>query len=411
MVYMLSALAFSVAILFDRDPAAELASRKAVAVALDTLRDHIAAPLGRLAQAGVARVVAAVSIPDAPAPQSRPAARPVTTAAVPKPAPVAIPAPPPLIAPEPTFITPDLPAATVPDIRLADEYGPAPKMVTVTPAPRLVFAPAPKMVMVTPAVAPIPKMVTVTPARRLASAPALRPAIVPPPAPPPPSAARPTLAPGELVRVTMRLKENLTHEMLDNFGLFLYVSKAETGPWSQRLYVFRKDTGGNLAMLYNWPASTGRERDEIAPNGTRQPSFTPQGYYQIDPNRMYKRHFSGQWHEPMPYAMFFNWENRGLQTGLAIHGATGLELKQLGTRASAGCIRIAPENAALLFKLIKDQYKGLAPRIAFDRRTATMSNQGVMMHEAGGNLQMADGYKVLVFVENFGGENVVAALF
>jgi len=378
MIYMLSALAFSVAILFDRDPAAELASRKAVAVALEALRDHVAAPLGRLAQAGVARVVAAVSIPDAPVRQSRPAARPVTTAAVPKPTRVAIPAPPPLTAPEPTLITPNLPAATVPDIRLANEYGPAPKMVIVTPA------------------------------RRLALAPALRPAIVPPL---PLSAARPTLAPGELVRVTMRLKENLTHEMLDNFGLFLYVSKAETGPWSQRLYVFRKDAGGNLAMLYNWPASTGRERNEIAPNGTRQPSVTPQGYYELDPNRMYRTHFSGQWHEPMPYAMFFNWENRGLQTGLAIHGATGLELKQLGTRASAGCIRIAPENAALLFKLIRDQYKGLAPRFAYDRRTATMSNNGMLMHDAAGNLQMAAGYKVLVFVENFGGENVVAALF
>jgi len=65
----------------------------------------------------------------------------------------------------------------------------------------------------------------------------------------------------------------------------------------------------------------------------------------------------------------------------------------------------------MLFKLIREQYKGLAPRFAFDRRTATMSNQGVMMHDPAGNLKMADGYKVLVFVENYGGENVVAALF
>jgi hypothetical protein len=100
-----------------------------------------------------------------------------------------------------------------------------------------------------------------------------------------------------------------------------------------------------------------------------------------------------------------------LQTGLAIHGATGLEIRQLGTRASAGCIRIAPENAALLFNLIRAEYKGLAPRFAYDRRTATMSNQGVMMHDAAGNLQMAGGYRVLVFIENYGGQNVVAALY
>jgi hypothetical protein len=33
------------------------------------------------------------------------------------------------------------------------------------------------------------------------------------------------------------------------------------------------------------------------------------------------------------------------------------------------------------------------------------------MHDAAGNLKMADGYKVLVFVENFGGNDVVAALY
>jgi len=381
MIYVLCALAFGAVIACERNPALEQASRKAVALALDALRDRVATPAARLAHAGIARVVAAISVPD----KRAPVAHPTRAAMVPKPAPVAIPAPPPLTAPEPAVATPDAPEATVPDLQIADEYGPAPKPVKVTAAHM-----PPK----------------------LASAPALRPAIMPVPAAlAPPSAARPTLAPGELVRVTMRLRENLTHEMIDNFGLFLYVSKAETGPWSQRLYVFSKDAGGNLAMLYNWPASTGREKDEIARDGTHQPTITPQGYYQLDPGRMYKNHFSGQWREQMPYAMFFNWESKGLQTGLAIHGATGLELKQLGTRASAGCIRIAPENAAMLFKLIREQYKGLAPRFAFDRRTATMSNQGVMMHDPAGNLKMADGYKVLVFVENYGGENVVAALF
>ena len=40
-----------------------------------------------------------------------------------------------------------------------------------------------------------------------------------------------------------RLKENLTPEMLKNFSLFLYVSKASDGPLAQRLYVFRKNAG------------------------------------------------------------------------------------------------------------------------------------------------------------------------
>ena len=229
-------------------------------------------------------------------------------------------------------------------------------------------------------------------------------------APPPDLAAPP---PAELARVMARLKGNLTAEMLDNFELFLYVSKAESGPLAQRMYVFRKRASGDLDLLHNWPVSTGRELVELAPNGQLAPSFTPRGYYELDPDRMYKHHVSGQWKTPMPYAMFFNWEKNGEQTGLAIHSATGDDIAQLGKRASAGCVRLAPEHAAALFHLIRTQYKGLAPRFAYDRQTATMSNDGLLMHDAEGHVQMAEGYKVLVFIENYGGggDNVVAALF
>ncbi|HTT98622.1 MAG TPA: L,D-transpeptidase family protein [Rhizomicrobium sp.] len=228
------------------------------------------------------------------------------------------------------------------------------------------------------------------------------------------NAPRPDLtapSPAELTRVMLRLKDSLTSEMLQNFSLFLYVSKADSGPLAQRMYVFKKQGSGDLSLLYNWPVSTGRELVEFAPNGQRAPSFTPQGYYELDPDRMYKHHMSGQWQTPMPYAMFFSWEVGGRQTGLAIHSATGEDIAQLGKRASAGCVRLSPENAAALFNLIRTQYKGLAPRFAIDRRTATMSNQGLLMHDAQGNVQMAEGYKVLVFIENYGGNNVVAAVF
>jgi hypothetical protein len=113
----------------------------------------------------------------------------------------------------------------------------------------------------------------------------------------------------------------------------------------------------------------------------------------------------------MPYAMFFNWENHGYQTGLAIHGATGKDISLLGERASAGCIHLAPENARVLFSLIKNNYKGLMPKFAYDKRTATMASNGVLVHTADGHVEMAEGYRVLVFIENYGGENVVAALF
>jgi lipoprotein-anchoring transpeptidase ErfK/SrfK len=227
--------------------------------------------------------------------------------------------------------------------------------------------------------------------------------------PPPVDIAPPSQA--ELTRVALHVKDSLTSEMLAHFDLFLFVSKAQSGPVGQRMYVFQKQAGGELAMLYDWPVSTGREAFEIAPNGTKAPTFTPAGYYELDPQRMYVHHFSGQWRQPMPHAMFFNWIDHGYQTGLAIHGAAPQDIKFLGSRSSAGCVHLAPQNAALLFNLIRTQYKGLVPKFAYDKHTATMANDGVLMHDTSGKVEMAQGYKVLVFIENYGGENVVAALF
>ena len=83
---------------------------------------------------------------------------------------------------------------------------------------------------------------------------------------------------------------------------------------------------------YDWAVSTGR------------PGFrTPTGNYR--PQRMFVMTHSLKYdNAPMPHAIFFS-------GGYAIHGsyATG----QLGQVASHGCIRLAPENAAALFSLVK----------------------------------------------------------
>jgi len=292
---------------------------------------------------------------------------------------------------------------------------PAPQRVAVA-APRKA---APPVLLARPVLAPPPALrpaIGETPQNPVAVSPPLAaappiasPGLTAPSIAPAPDASGP--GPVELARVLGHLKVSLTREMYDNFDLFLYVSKADRGPWSQRMYVFQKQANGDLTMLYDWPVSTGRELDEIAPNGMGAPSITPQGYYEIDPDRMYRGYHSMQWDQPMPYAMFFTWEHEGLQTGLAIHGASGADIALLGKRSSAGCVRLAPQNAQLLFRLIRADFKGLAPRFAYDRRTATMSNDGLLMHDKAGNLQYAEGYKVLVFIENNGGDNIVAALF
>ncbi len=87
--------------------------------------------------------------------------------------------------------------------------------------------------------------------------------------------------------------------------------------------------------MFDWPVSTGvAGRD------------TPSGDYK--PFRMEKDHFSEEWDDaPMPHSIFFT------QLGHAIHGSYAV--KQLGSPASHGCVRLAPQNAATLFKLVRQE--------------------------------------------------------
>ena len=87
------------------------------------------------------------------------------------------------------------------------------------------------------------------------------------------------------------------------------------------------------AERYRWPVSTARW-------GYR----TPNGTYR--PQRLERKWFSRKYDwSPMPYSIFFN-------EGYAIHGS--YEISRLGRPASHGCIRLHPENAALLFALVKE---------------------------------------------------------
>ncbi len=169
----------------------------------------------------------------------------------------------------------------------------------------------------------------------------------------------------------------------------------------------------NLVLVpMTGPPLPGAKNTEVSPSVV--PSHPHQthraGYYQLDPQRMYVNYHSATWDQPMPYSMFFNWEKDGIETGLAIHAASGTDIAKLGSRASAGCVHLSPEHARLLYNLIHADYRGPTPRFAYDAARETLSNKGELAHDKAGNVKMADGYQVLIFIENFGGENVVAAL-
>ncbi|HEY2446256.1 MAG TPA: L,D-transpeptidase [Rhizomicrobium sp.] len=215
----------------------------------------------------------------------------------------------------------------------------------------------------------------------------------------------------QLDGVVHRVKSNLSDEMLANFNLFIYVNKSGYGPLAQRMYVFEKTDEGDLAVLYDWPVSTGRERIERDAHGHVQSSLTPTGFYEIDPKRFYADHSSAQWDEAMPYAMFFNWKPNGRQTGLAIHGTAEDGEDALGTRASAGCVRLSLDNARTLFDLVRSRGRAPTPKLAYLDDPAAVSSEGMFLHDRHGRLQLADGYPVLVMVDNFGGEDRITSLY
>jgi lipoprotein-anchoring transpeptidase ErfK/SrfK len=96
---------------------------------------------------------------------------------------------------------------------------------------------------------------------------------------------------------------------------------------NQRMTVF-DDTAA-----YMWPVSTG------APGYA-----TPAGSFR--PSRMEVEHYSKEWDDaPMPHSIFFT------SAGHAIHGTS--HIRSLGTPASHGCVRLAPEHAEYLFKLVE----------------------------------------------------------
>jgi lipoprotein-anchoring transpeptidase ErfK/SrfK len=100
---------------------------------------------------------------------------------------------------------------------------------------------------------------------------------------------------------------------------------------AQRMTV-RQDIGES----YSWPISS-------AAYGYT----TPTGMFR--PTWMTKMHYSRQYDlAPMPHAIFFS-------RGAAIHGTYAV--RQLGRPASHGCVRLAPGNAAKLFRLVSEHGK------------------------------------------------------
>ena len=202
-----------------------------------------------------------------------------------------------------------------------------------------------------------------------------------------------------------RLKSGLSPQLYTAFDLFIYVNKADQGPWAQHLYAFAKPSGAStrpeMILMLDAPVSTGRERIEQAKNGERVSTATPAGFYELDPDRFETGHRSRQWQEDMPNAMFFNWDKNGARTGIAIHGVTDASsVAALGHRASAGCIQLSLDASRVLMDLVRDDFEGDVPVFAHDKKTHATTTTGEFARDAKGQVAMTHGYRALVIVED-----------
>ena len=83
----------------------------------------------------------------------------------------------------------------------------------------------------------------------------------------------------------------------------------------------------------SWPVSTAR-RGKVTPTGTYAPQV------------MRKKHFSSLYNNaPMPWSIFYS-------GNFAIHGTNSIS--KLGRPASAGCVRLHPENARKLYGWVQN---------------------------------------------------------
>ena len=205
--------------------------------------------------------------------------------------------------------------------------------------------------------------------------------------------------------VAQHLRDRIPAALFRYFDEFLYVSKAAGGAWAQHLYMFHKSASGELVYEQAFPVSTGREQQE------KYFTSTPTGMFELDPNRFDRVHFSHRWHgAAMPWAMFLDYTIHGHATGIAMHSAE-THAYELGKRASGGCVRLPPEKAEELFKRFQAEERGLVPVFAFDDSRATTFTDGSMVRDASGNVELQDGYRVLLFIEDYpGGPAVVAVL-
>ncbi len=202
----------------------------------------------------------------------------------------------------------------------------------------------------------------------------------------------------------VRMLKQTPDDVEGYFGLYLYISKASAGPLAQHMFVYERGVDGSMSLRHDWPVSTGREKQERTPSGRKTFTSTPIGIFKLDPNRFHKNWRSRAWNADMPWTMFLDAVENGGMSGIAIHAAGRGKISQLGRRASGGCIRLAPENAELLFNTIRKSFAGLVPVFTMNGDSTNLGGEPARL--ADGSVELTYGYRVMLFIEDYAGDHL-----
>lgn len=119
-------------------------------------------------------------------------------------------------------------------------------------------------------------------------------------------------------------------------GAMLILSGAEA--WAERVEVRvsisrqEMDVYHEGRKLFTWAVSTAKA-PKITPTGSWTPEF------------LSRNHRSSRYNNaPMPWAIFYSGH-------YAIHGTD--QIKRLGSPASKGCVRLHPDHAKVLFRIVR----------------------------------------------------------
>lgn len=164
--------------------------------------------------------------------------------------------------------------------------------------------------------------------------------------------------------------------ILQEYPIVVIVNKSAYGYGAQRAQMYE-----NGVLTSEWKVSTGREQWEVSNSGKFYFTTTPVGYFY--PYSLIRYHWSQTWDALMEYSVFFN-------GGIALHATTPSHYRQLGTRASGGCVRLHRDNAQYLFDRVKQEGKGLVPVI---------NRNGQVARDRRGRVIRAIKWKTLVVVE------------